>query len=651
MSRRGFARSQNPHESALICNMKRQLLSMKQEIAELKAVNAMNRERLTNACSAMAELRAEFEVYKAATRPLFECLSGQFDFLERHVRNIGGHYPDENVPVYLQMAQCGESIWNLFVEHMGFPCWRTIQRWRSSFLERFELSRETLDGEIEHLNKLFSVYFGADYKAKGIRVVLAVDAAGVSPRVVVHKNGEIDGFVDDNAAISVEEAQILRGSLTSLRAFVAEHHSDIVKDFFVMFVCPLESICGGFPILLYPKVNGSADPRFVEKVLHVVNNVRQCSIDVLGLGCDGDLGYLRFVRDMTQAMQIVDLSKPLSHQNVPFMLVFEDLLHLAKCVRYRFVCGSEFCPLPHFDATVSVQDFQEIGIPAWILDPSQVRKMDDFMPVMMFNVENFLSALDSGKPIVALALLPVTLLISAVMTSELTRTQRLDYLSRAWALFWCYKQAYTCCVPSIPQHVQGKMKGQNKKMAIYDYNTLDKALSLCFALSRVIADSRQVHLGALGTHWLEHLFGNVRRLCQKNDCPANFERSILMIMLQKAIHQPNSLNTNRSRLSDSGVRLPAEQQSACLPSLPIGSFIFEAAMTLQINPQNLLPPASFMLIAAAQLPKRTVTPDLFLRSMVVDTRATPDCGSTRRSRMTDVGGLTTRSRDIMKGQI
>ena len=78
--------------------------------------------------------------------------------------------------------------------------------------------------------------------------------------------------------------------------------------------------------------------------------------------------------------------------------------------------------------------------------------MDDFLPIMFFNVENFTRALDLGMPQVSLCLLPITLMLSAVMNSELTRQQRLDYLSRAWAFFWCYRQAYRNSLPEIPRH-------------------------------------------------------------------------------------------------------------------------------------------------------------------------------------------------------
>ena len=650
MSRRGFASIDNGSDQARITRLYREITKLKGEVAHLKSLNAMNLERMSQAYSLLGEMRKEVEFYKARLERVFDGLSGlsHHEFLLRHVTNLGRPFDEQNIPIYLLMARCGEGIWNLFVEHMGFPCWRTIQRWRNSVFDEYGISRELLDGKIPNLERIFQMYLGDHYAGK--RVVLAVDAAGVSPTVIVHKNGQIDGFLNEDASVPEEQASVLRSSLQHLRQFVTEHHRDIVKDFFVVFVCPLESLHGGFPILLYPKGNGAADQQFVSCVFQLIHNVRHCRVDVVGLACDGDHGYLRFVNDMTDSMDIIDVTRPLHQQQVDSLMVFEDLLHLAKCVRYRFVCGSRICPYPHENVTVSVQDFERIGVFPWVLDNSQVRKMDDFLPIMFFNVENFTRALDLGMPQVSLCLLPITLMLSAVMNSELTRQQRLDYLSRAWAFFWCYKQAYRNSLPEIPRHKTSKMKGQNQFMAIYDFNTLDKALSLCYSLSRVIADRRAVHLGALGTHWLEHFFGNVRRICNKNDCPANFERSMLLLMLNKAILTDERQLVNRKRLSDSGAILPNEENDVAL-SMALGSFIFESAVILRFYPDRFKEPIAALLRQTAQCPKRQVQQQFVMRTMVVHQNIQTECGSTRASRMTDTAGLCTRRRDIMGSQL
>ena len=535
------------------------------------------------------------------------------------------------------------------MEHLGFPSWREIQRWRGSFLDENGINSELLNGEISNLRRIFSTYFGTGYETVNPRVVLAVDAAGISPRVVVHKNGDVDGFLNSNARVSPEDATRLRDSLKDLQRFVQDHQSDIVRDFFVVFACPLESDRGGFPVFLYPKQNGSADGSFVLRLGQVIANVRACSVDMVGLACDGDPGYLKFVREITDSFECIDPMKALHEHDYTGLLVFEDLLHLAKCVRYRFICRSKLCPYPHASEVVCVQDFEESGIVPWVLDSSQVRKMDDFLPLMMFTGENIFHALDIGKPSVFLCLLPVTLLISAVMETELTRKQRMNYLSQAWAMFWCYKQAYTKSLPHISKQKERKMKGSNEAMAIYDKNTCDKALSLCYALSKVIADSRPVHLGALGTHWLEHFFGNVRRLCNRNDCPGNFERSIRLLMLNKAL-LGNKERVNSRRISDSGAILEPEEPSNCIPDMPIGSYIFEAAVLLRLHPANFEVSVGQRLMAAA-CPRRQVEACFLLRSMICHAPEPHDCGSTRSSRMTDVAGFTTRKRYIMGSQI
>ena len=80
------------------------------------------------------------------------------------------------------------------------------------------------------------MHLGDCYEGK--RVIFAVDAADVSPRVIIHKNGQIDGFLNEDALVPGEQASALRASLQHLRDFVSEHQKDIVKDCFVVFVCP-----------------------------------------------------------------------------------------------------------------------------------------------------------------------------------------------------------------------------------------------------------------------------------------------------------------------------------------------------------------------------------------------------------------------------
>ena len=87
-----------------------------------------------------------------------------------------------------------------------------------------------------------------------------------------------------------------------MRRFITANKENVLREFFVIMACLLESECGGVPTVLYPKQNGAADPKFVEILVQVTSNVRQCGVDVVGLAFDGDAGYLSFVCSITSCI-------------------------------------------------------------------------------------------------------------------------------------------------------------------------------------------------------------------------------------------------------------------------------------------------------------------------------------------------------------
>ena len=161
-------------------------------------------------------------------------------------------------------------------------------------------------------------------------------------------------------------------------------------------------------------------------------------------------------------------------RNIPSMLIFEGLLHLAKCVRYRFVSGSNIFPYPNNNEIVATNDFENTAIVPWILNPSKMRKMDDLFPLILFSRENLMMAPEKRIYGPCLALLPMTLALTATMNGELTRQERLDYLSTSRAFFSCDKQAYNFPTRDDLCQTTQRNKRINEKMDIYDEITLDK---------------------------------------------------------------------------------------------------------------------------------------------------------------------------------
>ena len=66
---------------------------------------------------------------------------------------------------------------------------------------------------------------------------------------------------------------------------------------------------------------------------------------------------------LKQSLNLIDLSISLPKflPNIDISLIFEDLLHLVKCIRYRMVSGSGICIFPDRDDILKKKEFQSIG--------------------------------------------------------------------------------------------------------------------------------------------------------------------------------------------------------------------------------------------------------------------------------------------------
>ena len=94
-------------------------------------------------------------------------------------------------------------------------------------------------------------------------------------------------------------------------------------------------------------------------------------------------------------------------------------------------------------------------------------------------------------------------------------------------------------------------------MTLYDPIWLKKYMTLTVSLSLILNDNRPVHLGSLGTHFLEHFFGMIRRFCSGNDSASSFEKAIDNILIFKLLQQKekSEIGDIVLRRSDSGVKV------------------------------------------------------------------------------------------------
>ena len=570
---RGFSNSDfNPQ----MAYMQKKIYKLEKENRSLKKVVAMLSAKISNLETKTRNSNLDFSV--------IDMLQSCYPFLAAHLCSVirnsrsshGNSFPSEFEHVYIEFAQVGEASWNLFVKYFGFPSFRTVQRYRSQCLCQKGISIDLLDGSFEHIKCLIQMFISSFNE----RMILAIDAAAVSPKITIHKNGFVEGFLSE-IRLSKDSVSMIKGSLTTFHAFVNANKEDIIKDFFVVYACPIESRCGGFPLALIPKNNGSASIEIISKTEEIYLICKQLGIEMQGMAFDGDTGWLKYVKYFTNLFHDMDFTKNLVEciardQDVP--LPFEDVLHLIKCLRYRIVCGSNICPFPDNDVAITSDELLKYDVPAWVLDPSQYKKMDDFLPFMLFNKNIVTKAIEKCNYGVVLTLLPATLMLQSVFDRELNRGERLINLSICYAIFYVYHVCYENQKKNKMNLKQtfSMKKGENDHMKLYDINFLDKAMSLCYSLSTIICDGRQVHLGALGTYWLEHFFGNVRRKCQNNDSSSSFMRSITNSILLKAIRADEEKEPKNKHRSDSGVFLQEMSDWEGFELEPIGCFIRSA---------------------------------------------------------------------------
>ena len=131
-------------------------------VSELRARNASESQgALSNECGrlrVMLELREEKASQEAELRSRHPFFYEHMDFLRRkagvgeeralaypHMGRLGDNDVDWH-GYYVLMSQIGEYYWKYSELLLGFPSWRTVQRWRKDLGDELELAYDAFDG-------------------------------------------------------------------------------------------------------------------------------------------------------------------------------------------------------------------------------------------------------------------------------------------------------------------------------------------------------------------------------------------------------------------------------------------------------------------------------------------------------------------------
>ena len=133
----------------------------------------------------------------------------------------------------------------------------------------------------------------------------------------------------EDVQIDIEQTISISASLQLLHSFTMEHQEQMVKDFFVIFACPVNALDGAFPIHIIPKNNETSNWMIFVKLQEFAANSMAIGIDVIGFAFHGGKQSMRLVKEMCEFFNQINLCKPLEQQICgPNTLIFEDLLHI-----------------------------------------------------------------------------------------------------------------------------------------------------------------------------------------------------------------------------------------------------------------------------------------------------------------------------------
>lgn len=81
---------------------------------------------------------------------------------------------------------------------------------------------------------------------------MAVDAASVKAKMTLHKDGIVEGLMQD-LKIDLDDYDLITTNLDAYYSFFELHRDEIVKYYFVFYVCSLNNENKSFPICLKKK--------------------------------------------------------------------------------------------------------------------------------------------------------------------------------------------------------------------------------------------------------------------------------------------------------------------------------------------------------------------------------------------------------------
>lgn len=172
------------------------------------------------------------------TNQNLELLHSEYPYLFLHIRSLnineendnsiyGNRFKHDAIPIYLLLSMSGGYYASILQKFFVFPSIRTCLYYKQKLKIKYDINENLLDGSIESIQKLALLSLKDDEEEEEKRYVLAVNTAAIDAKILIHKNGDVEGLIG-KYNIDQEMYKRIMTNLDSFHQFSNEHHDEIV---------------------------------------------------------------------------------------------------------------------------------------------------------------------------------------------------------------------------------------------------------------------------------------------------------------------------------------------------------------------------------------------------------------------------------------
>ena len=346
-----------------------------------------------------------------------------------------------------------------------------------------------------------------------------------------------------------------------------------LKDVFIFHLQPHNPNYPCTPIHLYLSQNGSATLTVRELVKQIVFLLQvNKKVHIVDISTDGDVGHSEFYKRALLIMQYlspaldIDVIVEKINNRECGPLASADLLHFAKTLRTK-IQKYHLSLFPY--QLSSVVDFPRLlsegifGDGREVTDQSQVGKMRDIYPILLFSMKNLNTLIRYRAHAAILYFFPIVLWMEATVNKLYTPRARVFLLKTVFEFF---KRVYNIMNSKKPTLENVSMIGkQDNFVTFYTKAGLKRVLpSLAVTIAQIEAyiqtkKSKQeldLALDRLGTHPLENFNGRIRTVANNNDAISTTTHIVARATVLKSLLDLLQVSpTIRGRVNTGGIRM------------------------------------------------------------------------------------------------